>query len=534
MHTQTLTAGQALVKLLANYGVNTVFGIPGVHTLELYRGLPGSGIRHVLTRHEQGAGFMADGYARATGKPGVCFLISGPGVTNAATAIGQAYADSIPLLVISSVNSRESLGKGWGCLHECKDQASLTEAITAFSAVALTPEDIPDLLARAFSVFSSGRPRPVHLSIPIDVMATPIREDWTQDVRLPAPRPTASHAAIDQARHLIAAAHRPILLVGGGAVDASAQIIAIAERLEAQVFSTVSGKGIMPTGHPLNAGSTLCVEQGWQAIAQADVIIAVGTEMAETDFWRERLPIQSPIIRIDIDPGKFSDRYASAVAMWGDAASTLQNLLAALPASPGTSVSSVHANLIPEIENTLAPLQQTHLRIIRSVEAALPLGVRVASDMTQLAYSANYLMRGPGARRWLHPTGFGTLGYGLPAGIGAQIACPDVPVLVMVGDGGLLYTLTELATAQEEVRGSLIVLLWNNEALGQIRDDMLSQDIEPIGVLPRSPDFCGLARAFGCTAVRPKDLAELKLELSAGAQRRGVTLIELTPTAAET
>lgn len=140
-----------------------MFGIPGVHTLELYRGLPGSGIRHVLTRHEQGAGFMADGYARVSGKPGVCFVITGPGVTNAATAIGQAYADSIPMLVISSVNSIASLGKGWGILHETHDQRAITAPITAFSAVALSAEDLPELVARAYAVFDSERPRPVHI-----------------------------------------------------------------------------------------------------------------------------------------------------------------------------------------------------------------------------------------------------------------------------------------------------------------------------------------------------------------------------------
>ncbi|ERI53322.1 hypothetical protein N878_15845, partial [Pseudomonas sp. EGD-AK9] len=179
---KNLTGGQALVRLLANYGVDTVFGIPGVHTLELYRGLPGSGIRHVLSRHEQGAGFMADGYARVSGKPGVCFVISGPGVTNVATAIGQAHADSIPMLVISSVNHSASLGKGWGCLHETQDQRALTAPITAFSALALSPEELPELIARAWAVFDSERPRPVHISVPLDVLAAPVARDWTAEV----------------------------------------------------------------------------------------------------------------------------------------------------------------------------------------------------------------------------------------------------------------------------------------------------------------------------------------------------------------
>src|SRR3954454_2973116 len=168
MHDKTMTGGQALVRLLANYGVDTVFGIPGVHTLELYRGLPGSGIRHVLTRHEQGAGFMADGYARVSGKPGVCLIISGPGVTNAATPIGQAYSDSQPMLIISSVAATNDLGMVRGMLHEIRDQARVTEPITAFSLVAQNPDQVREMVHRAFAVFATERPRPCHISIPLD------------------------------------------------------------------------------------------------------------------------------------------------------------------------------------------------------------------------------------------------------------------------------------------------------------------------------------------------------------------------------
>src|ERR1700756_4515546 len=177
-----MTCGELLVGLLKDLGVEVVFGIPGVHTVELSRGLPATGIRHITPRHEQGAGFMADGYARVSGKPGVCFIITGPGVTNAATAIGQAYADSIPLLVISSVNHTASLGKGWGCLHETQDQRAMTAPITAFSAVALSAEDLPELIARAYAVFDSERPRPVHISVPLDVLSAPIKRDWSSEV----------------------------------------------------------------------------------------------------------------------------------------------------------------------------------------------------------------------------------------------------------------------------------------------------------------------------------------------------------------
>jgi 5-guanidino-2-oxopentanoate decarboxylase len=529
MQSKTLTGGQALVRLLANYGVDTVFGIPGVHTLELYRGLPGSGIRHVLTRHEQGASFMADGYARVSGKPGVCFVITGPGVTNAATGIGQAYADSIPMLVISSVNHTASLGKGWGILHECQDQRAMTAPITAFSAVALTAEDLPELVARAYAVFDSERPRPVHISVPLDVLAAPITRDWSNDVVRRPGRGPAAATVLDEAVAKLNSAKRPMIIAGGGALNAVSQLQEISNRLAAPLFTSVAGKGLLPPDAPLNAGSSLCVEPGWNLIAEADVVLAVGTEMADTDYWRERLPLNAELLRVDIDPRKFNDFYPCAVALHGDAQQTLSGLLERLPTNvrdASAAIASVAA-LREAVKASHGPLQSIHQSILERIAAELPDNAFISTDMTQLAYTGNYAFDSLAIRSWLHPTGYGTLGYGLPAGIGAKFGAPQRPGLVLVGDGGFLYTAQELATAVEELDSPLVVLLWNNDALGQIRDDMLGLDIEPIGVLPRNPDFAALACAFGCTVSQPQSLAELQTDLRHGFKRNGVTLIEL-------
>ncbi|MBH8581899.1 5-guanidino-2-oxopentanoate decarboxylase [Bisbaumannia pacifica] len=526
---KTLTAGQALVRLLANYGVDHVFGIPGVHTLELYRGLPGSGIRHVLARHEQGAGFMADGYARTSGKPGVCFLITGPGVTNAATAIGQAHADSVPLLVISSVNHSDSLGKGWGCLHETQDQRAITAPITAFSALALSPEDLPELVARAFAVFESERPRPVHLSIPLDVLAAPVARDWSGEVARRPGRGLPAAAVLEEAAERLAAAERPMLIAGGGALEAGAVLAALSERLAAPLFTSVAGKGLLPPEAPLNAGASLCTEPGWELIAEADLVLAVGTEMADTDYWRERLPLTGELIRVDIDPRKFNDFYPCALALRGDARATLEALMERLPEGTRdlTAATRAVAGLRASIREGHGPLQRIHQAILDRIAAALPAEAVVSSDMTQLAYTGNYAFASRTPRGWLHPTGYGTLGYGLPAGIGALLGAPDHPGLVIVGDGGFLYTVQELATAVEELEAPLVVLLWNNDALGQIRDDMQALDIDPLGVLPRNPDFAALGRAFGCAVDTPRDLDQLEQALCDGFARPGVTLIEL-------
>jgi 5-guanidino-2-oxopentanoate decarboxylase len=529
MQTTTLTGGQALVRLLANYGVDTVFGIPGVHTLELYRGLPGSGIRHVLTRHEQGASFMADGYARVSGKPGVCFLITGPGVTNAATGIGQAYADSIPMLVISSVNHTASLGKGWGCLHETQDQRAMTAPITAFSAVALSAEDLPELIARAYAVFDSERPRPVHISVPLDVLSAKVSRDWSNEVVRRPSRGVPSAAVLGQAVAKLQNAKWPMIIAGGGALNAQQQVHELSTRLAAPLFTSVAGKGLLPPDAPLNAGSTLCVEPGWQFIAEADVVLAVGTEMADTDFWRERLPLNAELLRVDIDPRKFNDFYPCAVALLGDAQHTLTALLERLSPMQRDASAAIAAiaRLRDDVQAGHGPLQSIHQAILERIAAELPDDAFISTDMTQLAYTGNYTFNSLAPRSWLHPTGYGTLGYGLPAGIGAKFGAPQRPGLVLVGDGGFLYTAQELATAVEELDSPLVVLLWNNDALGQIRDDMIGLDIEPIGVLPRNPDFAALARAFGCTVSEPQSLAELQTDLRHGFKRNGVTLIEL-------
>ena len=207
--TQSVSCGEALISLLESYDVDTVFGIPGVHTLDLYRGLAHSNIRHVQARNEQGAGFMADGYARLGGKPGVCVLISGPGVTNACTPMGQSFADSIPVLVISSTTASYSLGKGWGCLHEVTDLEAVTRPLTALSATAGSPDDLEELIGQAFSIFASERPRPVHIAIPIDVLAQPVSTTWQRRV-VPAP-PAPAGSAIREAAALLHQAERPLI-----------------------------------------------------------------------------------------------------------------------------------------------------------------------------------------------------------------------------------------------------------------------------------------------------------------------------------
>lgn len=526
-----ITCGEALVHLLASYGVDTVFGIPGVHTLALYRGLPNSRIRHVLARHEQGAGFMADGYARTTAKPGVCFVITGPGLTNIATPMGQAYADSIPMLVISSVNPVATLGKGWGELHETKDQRAITAPLTALSATAYHPSDLPHLVARAFSIFQSERPRPVHIEIPMDVLSATLEEDWSHQVHPRPVYPAVDAEKIEQAVARITTASSPVIIAGGGAISAEQGIQKLAEQLDCPVFTTVAAKGLLPMSEPRYAGSVLCVEPTWDYIKRADVVLALGTELASTDLWRDTLPITGELIRVDIDPSRFFDRHPVYLPLLGDVKTTVdafnRQLSASITGQNRRSAIEDVSQLKQQIDRQHPPLQRQHKAVLSVIETALPTNTVVAADMTQIAYTANYVMPSRSPRQWLHPTGFGTLGYALPAAIGAMIADPSVSGLVLVGDGGFLYTLQEMATAVELLDNSLVVLLWNNQALGQIRDDMIASGYPALAVTPETPDFVTLAKGFGCRAEAVTSLSELGECLDIAYQHPGVTLIEL-------
>ena len=523
-----MKCGEATTRLLRAYGVDTVFGIPGVHTLELYRGLEESGMRHVLVRHEQGAGFMADGYARVGGRPGVCYLITGPGVTNAATAIGQAYSDSIPMLVVSSTIASHSIGKGLGRIHEISDQQAVTAPLTAFSATARSAEEVPDLVARAFATFAAGRPRPVHISIPTDVLAQEVDRPWSA---VPPPsRPRPDPERIAAAAALLGSAERPAIVVGGGAIAAGPAIRRIAELVGAGVLTTFAAKGAIDERDPTSLGATpdLAPSQEW--LAAADVVLAIGTELAEPDTMRERIAIPGRMIRIDIDPAKIQDQYPAEIGIVADAAASAASLLEALrklparnrqPGSPDT-LAAIRARNAASSD----PLAGQHHRALAAIRRALPSDGVVASDMTQLAYTGNNAFACSQPRTWLHPVGFGTLGYALPAAIGAKLAAPERPAVAIVGDMGFLYCVQELATAVE-LQLPLIVIVWNNAGLGAIRRRFDQYGIRSSSGDMWNPDFQGLARSFGCRAAQPESIAELEEAVSRGLEARVPTVIEL-------
>ena len=500
--TSGITCAGLLIHLLRHsYGVETLFGIPGVHTIELYRGLAGSGIRHVTPRHEQGAGFMADGYARASGSPGVCLIISGPGMTNITTAMGQALADSIPMLVISSVNRRDTLGCGQGRLHELASQQQLVAGVARFSHTLLDASNLPQVLARAFAVFQGERPGPVHIEIPIDLFAAPVTPAGAARPAClypPGPAPEGVALAADRLFH----AERPLVLLGGGCVDASSAARALVERLDAPTVTTINAKGILGRDHPLDLGANAALPAVRRLAAGADVILAVGTELGETDYdvvFDDGFVLTGELIRIDLDARQLVRNQALSLGLIGDARLSLEQLLERFPQALAKGGAERTAQTLAALALADDPAFAPFVPLYDALRVALPEAILVG-DSTTPVYAGNHLVAQSAPRRYFNATtGYGTLGYGLPAALGAQLARPDLPVVALVGDGGIMFTLSELATAVEE-KLPVVILLWHNAGYEEIRRCMDASGVERLGVDIEAPDFAAVAQGFGCEA----------------------------------
>lgn len=526
MSAATKTVGEVLIDCLVENGVTHVFGIPGVHTVELYRGLEGSPIRHVTPRHEQGAGFMADGYARVSGKPGVSFVITGPGLTNTITAMAQARQDSVPMLVISGVNARATLGRARGHLHELPDQRALIHALAIHTHTLMNGADLPQVMARAFATLSSGRPGPVHIEIPTDVMAERI------DVRpLSAAAPLKPHTArraIEAAAALCCKAKGPVILAGGGVRRADAALRSLAERLDAPVVLTTNARGLM-TGHPLTVPASPSLKAVRDLIAAADTVIAVGTELGPTDYDMYEdggFPALRNLIRIDIDAATIAAGEQPAVALLSDAEAALRDLSEAIrDHQPEAGGARRAASAREAARQELPEALRTQIDLLHAIVAAMPDAILVG-DSTQLVYAGNMLLDAPRPASWFNSaTGYGALGYAPPAAIGAALAAPERPVIAIVGDGGLQFSLAELGTAVDE-KTPVIFLVWNNHGYREIETYMKGAGIAPVGVEPSPPDFAHLAKAYGLGHFRTRGTGELVALLRQAREQGGAAIVE--------
>ncbi|MCE2739158.1 MAG: 5-guanidino-2-oxopentanoate decarboxylase [Rhodobacter sp.] len=513
------TVGQALVAGLRSRGVEVVFGIPGVHTIELYRGLSGGGIRHVTPRHEQGAAFMADGYARVSGKPGVAFVITGPGLTNALTAMAQARADSVPILVISGVNRRDSLGRGLGLLHELPDQAAMVRALCPSFRVD-RPEALDSVLTRAFAALTAGRPGPVHIGIPTDVMPLPCPPPAA-----PAPVEQPAPPDLSAAVQRLARAQRPVILAGGGVRRAEAALRALAERLDAPVVQTVNARGLMH-GHALSVPASPSLNAVRSLIAASDQVLALGTELGPTDYdmyVRGGLPDLSGMIRIDLCAAQLA-RHPAALTLHaeaGNAVSALLPLLGAKTADGAARAAAARAAARAE----LSPAMRDQVAMLEAMRAGVP-GAIIVGDSTQPVYAGNLFYDHDRAGGWFNAaTGYGALGFGPGAAVGAALASPGTPVICLVGDGGLQFSPGELRTALDE-KLPVTFVVWNNAGFQEIADAMADAGTEVIGCTPSPLNLRPFAEACDLPfALVPADPDALYQALSARPQ--GPNLIEI-------
>jgi len=536
-----ITKGQQIIKLLEAYGVDTVFGIPGVHTLELYRGLASSIIQHITPRHEQGAGFMADGYARVTGKPGVCFVITGPGLTNIATAMGQALGDSIPMLVISTVNSAGT--ESHGCLHAMPHQASVIKPLTVAS-FELNEEDcvttIVDQVFAALSIHNGTPLGPVHLQIPLNVIGQ-VADTYAPELASLSCDPSISPISnlvtnaltqIQKAALLINQHDQIVILAGGGAVNAQPQIQQLANTLNAPVVTTINGRGLM-SKHPLSVPASPSLEATRRLLATADCVIALGTQMGQTDYdmyVNGKFPPLKKLIRIDINPSVIDAM--QAVGIHSDVSQALDYILALLDKkSAAKSFGEIRAQTTRlSAFKELPSSYQQHHSFLTDITGTLPDTV-IVGDSTQPVYGGNCYFEPPAPKTWFNSaTGFGTLGYAVPAAIGVAIGRRlkqnHHPIIALTGDGGLQFCLAELATAKE-FELPIIFIVWNNQGYGEIESSMLTVGITPIGVSPKPPRINALAMAYDIGYVKLTSFAALPGLLKKAVAYKGPMLLEI-------
>lgn len=525
-----LTGGKAVVETLKAAGVNTVFGIISVHNIPIYDAMAqDNSLRPVAVRHEQAAVFMADGYARVTGRLGVAITSTGPGAANSIGAMLEAYTASSPVLQVTGQINTPFLDQGKGFLHEAKDQLGMLRTVTGFAARASSAEAIPDSIHQAIHHIYSGRHRPAAVEIPIDLQYAEV------DIAIPHsegfPRQQPAAADIAKAAELLNQAQRPVLWAGGGviAADAADELRLLAERLGAPVITSTNGRGSIPENHPLCIGNFTGDRQVRQLVQQADLLLAVGTRFqgGATGNWRMELPHQ--LVHIDIDPQEVGRNYPAAVRVVADAKVALRRLLEAVDTNRQPDegyileVQSVREQARAAARSTLGPYEE----IMDGLRATLADDAIIVCDATVPAYTwGNRLLAIYHPRTFIYPS-TAAIGPGLPLALGAKVGCPDRQVVAICGDGGFMLNLSELATAVQHNLAA-VVLLFNDRGYGVLRAVQNRQfEGRHIAVDLHTPDFVAVAKGFGVWAQRIGSVKEFKPALEAALATGRPALLEI-------
>lgn len=504
-----MTGGQAIAAALKAEGIDHIFGIVGTHNCPLFDAVVSDPSFKVITvRHEQGASLAAAGYARASGKVAACFVVPGPGLTNALTGMGMAYSESAPMLVFGGQNTLVQLEREGGHFHELPNSVNVARSVSGYATRVAGVADLPKAIREAMRSLRCGRPRPAYIEVPLDVQA------GEADIPTPMPeryaRPTADPASIARAAQVLASAKRPFVFAGGGveSAEATAELARVAEQLGAPVVTSMFGRGAISDRHPLALGD------GWgrlnlydDLLEKADLALVVGSRIDVVSDVNVGARFPSRMVQIDIDPLMVGQRRAVEVGLIGDARSALQAMSAAL----GSTSRAGWFDVAEFQRRKRAQLQEragSALPIIEDLRANLPDDAIVVDDLTLIGYWMPVLLDTYLPRTHIHPGTYGTLGYSLPAAIGAKLACPKQTVVSVSGDGGFLFTVQELATARA-LNIDLIALVFNDNAFGAIRtyQDRVFAG-RHIGSELANPDFVKLGEAFGANSIRiePKEV----------------------------
>ncbi len=519
-----LTGAQALIKSLEMCGVETIFGLPGGAILPVYDPLIDSPIRHILVRHEQGAGHMAEGYALATGKPGVAMVTSGPGATNIVTPIANAHMDSTPLVVITGQVPTSSIGSD--AFQEC-DITGITMGITKHNFLLQSAQDIPRVVAAAFHIATTGRPGPVLVDIPKDVAQSTMTWWWPETIEeldLPGYQPTVSVNTQDakDAADLIAAASRPVLYVGGGTLksQATAELLAFAERTNIPVVTTLMARGAFPDSHVQHLGMPGMhgMYTAVMAMQRSDLLISLGARFDDRVTGRlDGFAPEAKIIHVDIDAAEFNKIRRADVTLQSNVRDAIEALDAALVTPP--DLASWWTTLRdwqeryplaydePENKGLLRPQA-----VVEAIYERSAPGTIVAAGVGQHQMWAAQHWKYESAGTWINSGGAGTMGFGVPAGIGAKVGRPDATVWVIDGDGCFQMTAQELVTARSEGIPIKVAIL-NNAYLGMVRQwqEMFYEErYSEVYLSPDLPDYVKWAEAMGCVGLRATTPEEMR------------------------
>jgi acetolactate synthase-1/2/3 large subunit len=495
----TRTGGSLVVESLEALGAEAVFGLPGTHVLPIWEALRTSSLRYVGFRTELNAGFAADGYARTSGEPAVLALTTGPGALMSLAALMEAASAHVPVVAIAGQIPADLIGRGRGYLHELRDQRASFEPVVKWTATARRAEAIPELLAEGWRRAQTPPSGPVFIEVPTDVLQTPAPLPRVEAIDgTPPPARLPPPGVLEEAAHAVNESERPVIWAGGGVLrsGAWAELRELAERLRAPVATTYMGKGAFPEDDPLSAGSA-CDEPAFHELLRgADILVCVGTELgAETTaHYSLELP---RLVHVDAAEERIGKNYP-ALGLVGDARATLSALAERLRARERDGAGEARAAAVrTRVDRGLAgqgrELERGMLAAVRSV---LPRAAVSAWDMTIPAYwaAAHFPVLEP--RRFLYPLGSGTLGYAWPAALGAALSAPETATLAVVGDGGVLYGVQELATARQHGLAATLLIV-DDGGYGILREHQLEEFGETYAVDLEQPDFPALVDAFG-------------------------------------